>query len=206
MKCDMLPKMRCFAFLIATAFCVCGCAKSGGEAGNKAGPTDYSGASATASADVGKAAPSFHLADIQGKPITSSSLRGKVVLVDFWASWCAPCIAAMPDIERLQQKFAKNGLVVLGVTLDDDDAKLKHFLAQRPANYPVVKPDPAFNVNYGTLLHLKGNHLVGSDKLIWANLPSWILIDRHGRVAAIYKSSSTEKQMLQEAEALASRA
>jgi peroxiredoxin len=112
----------------------------------------------------------------------------------------------MPDIEQLQQKLANNGLVVLGVTLDDDDAKLRSFLARRPANYSVVKPDAAFNLDYGTLLHLKGNHLVGSDKLISANLPSWILIDRTGRVAAIYVSSSKEKQMLQDAEALAKRA
>jgi hypothetical protein len=69
-----------------------------------------------------------------------------------------------------------------------------------------VQPDAAFNVDYGTLLHLKGNHLVASDKLIWASLPSWIIIDRQGRVAAIHKSSGEEKQMLQEAQALASRA
>jgi thiol-disulfide isomerase/thioredoxin len=155
--------------------------------------------------DLGPAAPPFSLKDLQGNIVSSAALKGKITLIDLWASWCPPCIASMPDIERLQHNYQRRGLVVVGVTLDDDDAKLRTFLAHHPANFSVVKPNAAFNVDYGRLLQVKGGHLVGKDKLIWASLPSWILIDRQGRVSAIHKSSTEEKQVLAEAASLASR-
>lgn len=145
----------------------------------------------------------FSLRGLDGKPITSRALKGKVVLLDFWASWCAPCVAAMPTIATLQRTYAKKGLVVLGVTLDDDDAKLSAFLKRRNPGIVVVKPNAAFNRSYGTLLDLKGHLLVTPDKLIQANLPTWILLDRKGRVAAIHKTSTEEPQVLKEASALA---
>ena len=154
---------------------------------------------------TGGLAPAFALDRLDGKVITSKALKGKVVLIDLWASWCAPCIASMPAIAKLQRDYGRKGLVVLGVTLDDDSAKLKGFLARRSPGVLVVKPTPSFNRDYGTLLHLKGDRLVTPDKLIQANLPTWILIDRNGRVAAIHPSSTQEKQMLAEAAALASR-
>jgi thiol-disulfide isomerase/thioredoxin len=154
---------------------------------------------------TGEAAPPFSLDRLDGKVITSKALKGKVVVLDFWASWCAPCIASMPAIAKLQRDYGSKGLVVLGVTLDDDNAKLKAFLARRSPGVTVVKPTPSFNRDFGTLLHLKGDRLVTSDKLIQANLPTWILIDRKGRLAAVHPSSSQEKQMLAEAAALASR-
>jgi thiol-disulfide isomerase/thioredoxin len=154
---------------------------------------------------IGGAAPAFLLTRLDGKHITSQALRGKVVLIDLWASWCAPCIASMPQVAMLQRDYAKKGLVVLGVTVDDDSAKLNAFLARRSPGITVVKPDFAFNRDYGTLLHLKGNRIVTPDKLVQANLPTWILIDRKGRIAAVHPSSAQEKQMLAEAQALASR-
>jgi thiol-disulfide isomerase/thioredoxin len=158
-----------------------------------------------AAATVGAPAPAFSLDQLDGKVINSTALKGKVVLLDFWASWCAPCIASMPAIAKLQRDYARKGLVVLGITLDDDSAKLKSFLARRSPGVMVVKPTPAFNRSYGALLHLKGDRIVTPDNLIQANLPTWILIDRKGRIAGIHPSSSQEKQMLGEAAALASR-
>lgn len=154
---------------------------------------------------VGGPAPAFSLTRLDGKPVTSKALKGKVVLIDLWASWCAPCIASMPQIAQLQRDYGKKGLVVLGVTVDDDNAKLKAFLAHRPPNIMVVKPNAAFNRDYGTLLHLKDNRIVTPDKLIQANLPTWILIDRKGRIAGVHPSSSQEKQVLAEARVLAAR-
>jgi len=162
-------------------------------------------AGTAAAAKIGGAAPAFSVDRLDGKVVTSGALKGKIVLIDLWASWCAPCIASMPAIAKLQRDYANKGLVVLGVTLDDDSAKLKAFLARRSPGVMVVKPTPSFNRDYGTLLHLKGNRLVTPDKLIQANLPTWVLIDRKGRIAAIHPSSSQEKQMLAEAAALASR-
>jgi len=160
---------------------------------------------AAAPGKVGDAAPAFSLTRLDGKHVTLRSLKGKVVVIDFWATWCAPCLATMPDAARLQHDYGGKGLVVLGVSLDDDDAKLKAFMARRPPGITVVKPDAAFNHAYGTFLGLKGDALVTPDKLIQANLPTWILIDRKGRVAAIHKSSTEEKQLLAEAGALAGR-
>jgi thiol-disulfide isomerase/thioredoxin len=152
---------------------------------------------------VGSVAPPFSLARLDGTPITSQSLKGKVVLLDLWASWCAPCIKGMPDIARLQRQYAPKGLVVLAVTVDDDAAKLNTFLAKRPPGVAVVRPDARFNRDYGTLLHLKSDRIVTPDHLIQANLPSWVLIDRAGRVAGIYKSSADEGQVLAQTAALA---
>jgi len=111
----------------------------------------------------------------------------------------------MPAIAKLQRDYGHKGLVVLGVTFDDDNAKLNSFLARRSPGVTVVRPNAAFNREYGTLLHVKHNVLVTPDKLIQANLPTWILIDRKGRIAAIHPSSTQEKQMLAETAALASR-
>ena len=150
-----------------------------------------------ATAKIGAPAPAFSLERLDGKAVNSNALRGKVVLLDFWASWCAPCIAAMPAVAKLQRDYGRRGLVVLGVTLDDDNAKLKAFLARRSPGVTVVKPTPSFNRDYGTLLHLKGNRLVTPDKLIQANLPTWILIDRKRRIASTAPSSTLESRCSQ---------
>jgi hypothetical protein len=109
----------------------------------------------------------------------------------------------MPAISKLQR--GARGLVVLGLTLDDDDARHKSFIARRSPSFMVVKPNPAFNRDYGALLGLKGNRLVTPDKLIQANLPTWILIDGKGRIAAIHKSSGEENQVVSEAARLTQR-
>jgi thiol-disulfide isomerase/thioredoxin len=184
--------------LIALAACNSSTKQASQPANQRAANTPKLGA-----AGAGTVAPSFSLARLDGKAVTSQSLKGKVVLIDLWASWCAPCVKSMPAIAELQKSYAGKGLVVLAVTVDDDAAKLNAFLARRPAGVTVVKPDAAFNRDYGTLLHLKSNRIVTPDHLIQANLPSWIVIDRRGRVAGIYKSSADEKQVLFQSAALA---
>lgn len=72
---------------------------------------------------VGQIAPDFTLNDTTGKPVSLSSFKGKVVLVDFWASWCGPCRAENPNVVAAYKKFSSKGFTVLGVSLDDDKAK-----------------------------------------------------------------------------------
>lgn len=151
---------------------------------------------------AGDPAPRFSLTGLDGKKIDSRALRGKVVIIDLWATWCAPCLAGMPQITRLQQELGGKGFVVLGISLDDNEAKLRDYLAHHPLGISVANPDAAFNHSYGTALGLKGDALVTPDKLIQANLPTWLLIDRKGRIAAIHKSSAEEAQVLAEARAL----
>jgi thiol-disulfide isomerase/thioredoxin len=86
-------------------------------------------------------APSFNLKTPSGDFINLESLKGKVVLVDFWATWCKPCIASMPDVQKLHEKYQSKGLMVLGVSIDDDGPKkVVPFLAKSKTKftYPIL--------------------------------------------------------------------
>jgi peroxiredoxin len=76
------------------------------------------GGAAHAGAAVGKTAPTFTLPTLSGKTLSLSSLRGQVVLLDFWAEWCDPCKRELPELERLAREWASRGVVVVGVNLD----------------------------------------------------------------------------------------
>jgi thiol-disulfide isomerase/thioredoxin len=75
-------------------------------------------------------APAFALTTLDGRHITMDGLQGKVVLIDFWATWCGPCLQALPHIRDIARKFAGQPLVVLSVSMDDDDAKWRDFVAK----------------------------------------------------------------------------
>lgn len=87
--------------------------------------------------DVRKQDADFTLSDIEGKKWNLKSLRGKVVLVNFWATWCPPCRKEMPDLQSLHKKFDKEGLVILGIT-DEDAPKVNAFLKGQRVNYPIL--------------------------------------------------------------------
>ena len=67
--------------------------------------------------DPGKAPPAIEMADLNGKQVDLKALRGKVVLVDFWASWCGPCKHEMPVLQSLHEKYAEQGLVIVGINI-----------------------------------------------------------------------------------------
>jgi peroxiredoxin len=84
-------------------------------------------------------APPWALKDPDGKPVSSDQFRGKVVVLDFWATWCTPCKAEIPGYIELQKKYAAEGLVFVGVSVDQDGAKIvKKFVEDHGINYPVV--------------------------------------------------------------------
>jgi peroxiredoxin len=87
----------------------------------------------------------FSLKDLSGKSWTLSGLRGKVVIVNFWATWCPPCRREMPDLEALYRRFSGEGLVVLAIS-DEEDAKVRPFIAAQKYSYPVLL-DPGRVVN-----------------------------------------------------------
>jgi|GEM_PF-2105020 len=147
-------------------------------------------------------APPIKLTRLDGAPVAASDLKGKVVVLDLWATWCTPCLAGIPKMADLQARYGKQGFMVLGVSLDDDRAKLDAYLAHHPPGFAVVTPTADFNTAYGRVLKLKDDRIVASDKLINANLPSWVLIDRKGRIVAIHKSSTEELQLIDEADQL----
>lgn len=92
-------------------------------------------------APVPRAAPAFSLKTPTGETVTLESLKGKLVLVDFWATWCVPCVKAMPDMQKLQEKYAAKDFTVVGISIDDEGIKkVSPFLAKSKVKftYPIL--------------------------------------------------------------------
>jgi cytochrome c biogenesis protein CcmG/thiol:disulfide interchange protein DsbE len=118
-----------------------------------------------------KAAPDFSLKDADGKLVHLSDYKGKVVLLDFWATWCGPCRIEIPWLKEFQRKFKDQGFEVIGISMDDDGWQaVKPFLAELQINYRVVIGDDTTAQLYG-----------GVDAL-----PTAFVIDREGKIAAVH--------------------
>jgi len=87
---------------------------------------------------VGKKAPDFTLKDMNDKPVSLSSLKGNVVVVSFWATWCPPCRDEMPSLNRLYRDSRDRGLAVVAVSTDRGASPVKDFLGRNPVNFPVL--------------------------------------------------------------------
>jgi peroxiredoxin len=94
---------------------------------------------------TGAPPPSFELKDITGRTHKLADYRGKVVLVNFWATWCEPCRAEMPSLQRLREKLGPAGFVVLAVNADEPEARIRKFLGETPLEFPVLL-DPELKV------------------------------------------------------------
>jgi cytochrome c biogenesis protein CcmG/thiol:disulfide interchange protein DsbE len=114
-----------------------------------------------------KPAPDFTLTDANGAPVTLSGYRGRVVLLDFWATWCTGCKVEIPWYVEFQKKYARRGLTSIGVAMDEEGwEKVKPYLDEHPIGYPIVLGNPALVMPYQI-----------------ENMPVTLLIDRHGRIA-----------------------
>lgn len=94
--------------------------------------------SVTASPLVGRAAPDFTLPELDGPPVHLASLRGQVVVVNFWASWCTECHTEQAALNATWNKFRDSGVVVLGVDFEDNNADARDYVASEGSDYPVV--------------------------------------------------------------------
>jgi peroxiredoxin len=122
-------------------------------------------------------AAAFALQDASGKTIQLADFRGKVVLLDFWATWCTGCKKEIPWFEAFQSAYQEKGFAVVGVSLDEDGWKvLRPFLTEHKIPYTMLLGDDPMSKRYGI-----------------GNLPDTFLIDRQGRVAALYKESLVDK-------------
>jgi cytochrome c biogenesis protein CcmG, thiol:disulfide interchange protein DsbE len=127
--------------------------------------------------EPGQAAPSLELSGA-GAPVNLAQLRGKVVFVDFWASWCGPCKQSFPWMNEMQAKYGAKGLQIVGVNLDAKRADADKFLAEVPANFRV-----AFDAQGDTpkRYQIKG-------------MPSSVLVGPDGRVIQVHTGFRTEER------------
>jgi thiol-disulfide isomerase/thioredoxin len=91
-----------------------------------------------AATEAGQPAPAFALPNAKGDTVSLERMRGRVVYVDFWASWCGPCRRSFPWMNKMQQKYGARGLVVVGVNVDKKRGDAERFLAQIPASFTIV--------------------------------------------------------------------
>jgi peroxiredoxin len=124
--------------------------------------------------------PEFTLKDLSGKTWTFSELRGKVVLVNFWATWCPPCRKEMPDLETLYSRFGSKGFVVLGIS-DEEAAKVEPFIHERKVSFPILL-DPGRKVN---------------DLFVVNGIPKSFVYDREGKLVTQSIDMRTQKQFLE---------
>lgn len=113
-------------------------------------------------------APDFTLPQLNGQPLSLSSYRGKVVLLDFWATWCVPCRAETPRFVELQQKYGDRGLQIIGISMDDSPDPVAPFVKQFQVNYPIVMGTAKTGEQYGGIL----------------GMPIAFLIDREGHIVS----------------------
>lgn len=117
----------------------------------------------TAPKNIGRLAPEFSLQDGQGK-ISLRQFRGQVVVLNFWASWCPPCIDETPSLVSMQQRLKAKGITVVGVSSDENEQAYRRFIQEYGINFPTVR-DPSERVE----------HLYGTVKI-----PETYIIDRNG--------------------------
>jgi peroxiredoxin len=123
---------------------------------------------AAAVASKGLAAPDFVLTDLQGHNLKLSDLRGKAVVLNFWATWCPPCKEEIPWFVELQKRYGSQGLQVIGVSMDDDgDQKdVAKFAAANSINYPVLLGKDNVANQYGGIEYLPTTFYIGRDGVV----------------------------------------
>lgn len=131
-------------------------------------------------------APQFARDDLDGHRLDLSALRGRVVVLAFWATWCAPCQVELARFKAWQSQYGTDGLQIVAVSMDDDEAPVRRLARKRGLSYPVVMGDADLGARYGGVL----------------GLPVTFLIDRQGNIAAQFKGETSLAAMEQRVRAL----
>lgn len=137
-------------------------------------------------ASKGSLAPDFTLPQLDGRELRLSSYRGKIVLLDFWATWCVPCREEIPSFVELKKKYGKDGLEIVGVSMDDGPEPVRTFYQQFQMNYPVVMGNANLGEQYGGVL----------------GLPIAFVLDREGRIRAKHIGATKPETIEKEAAGL----
>jgi thiol-disulfide isomerase/thioredoxin len=115
-----------------------------------------------------KPAPDFSLTDLEGRKLNLADYREKVILLDFWATWCVPCQTEIPHFIEWQKKYGDQGFHVIGISMDDDEKAARKFVKRYKFNYPAAMGTEKLANSYGGIL----------------GLPANLIIDREGRIVA----------------------
>ena len=130
-------------------------------------PAAASGGEETAAcmADAKPANFNFKVKDVDGNDVSLSSYKGKVVLLNFWATWCGPCKAEIPGFVRLQEKYRDKGLVIVGYSVDDTADKAKAYAAEYKMNYPILLGEGREDVQdaYGPIWGIPASFIISKD-------------------------------------------
>ena len=128
------------------------------------------GACAESSAiEIGETAPDFTLTDLSGNKVSLSQFSGKVIILDFFASWCPPCRQEIPDFISLQKSYGDKGFTMVGVALENVK-EAKEFSAKTGINYPVLIDDGKVSIQYGPV----------------RSIPTTFVIDKDSKIAKVY--------------------
>jgi thiol-disulfide isomerase/thioredoxin len=127
--------------------------------------------------------PEFEVRDLSGRIHTPGALKGRVVLIDFWATWCAPCRKSMPELQALHQKYSGMGLTVLGISIDEGGAKpVKKFVSSKRISYPIALDSGASPA--WAAFRVKA-------------VPAAFLLDREGRIVAQWTGVPADAEALE---------
>jgi len=125
----------------------------------------------------GDSAPDFSITADNGRTITTANFGGKLLLLNFWATWCPPCIEELPSLDQFQRQFANSGLVVLGVSVDKDEKAYRRFLSRVNVSFLTARdPDSKISADYGTFKYPE-SYLINRDgKVVMKviNATNWI--------------------------------
>jgi thiol-disulfide isomerase/thioredoxin len=127
--------------------------------------------------------PEFSVVTLDGKKFAASDLRGKVVLLDFWATWCVPCLQATPHLKTLASSLAKDNFMILGISVDDDGQKLQSYVAKEKIGWPQYW-DRSKMLTYRTFQI--------------STFPTYVVVDPEGKV--VYQSRGWSDKVLKELE------
>jgi peroxiredoxin len=148
------------ALVLALASCGTPSSRTGGTQGGAQAPSASRG-------EVGSPAPEFNLPDLSGAQVASSSFKGKVVIIDFWATWCPPCREEIPHLVNLQAKYRSQGLAIVGLSLDAGGARdVKPFAEEHDVNYTMLIANDEVAKSYGNI----------------SAIPTTFVLDRNGRI------------------------